>query len=164
MKTVNTLLITLFLSALLSVSVSGQESVVSTGGNIAGSDGEVSYTIGQVVYTTYQGEEVAMSQGVQQPFEVFEVFTSLDTNSIIGLSISVYPNPVSDQVILTAGDDLDTSGMTYCLYNTRGEKLQNEKLQGMHTDIRVGHLPSATYFIKVIQDDIEIKTIKIIKK
>ena len=50
-----------------------QESVNSTGGNATGSGGTVSYTIGQVGYTTNTGSNGSVAQGVQQAYEILTV-------------------------------------------------------------------------------------------
>jgi len=47
-----------------------QESVNAAGGNASGSGGTVSYTVGQVVYTTKTGTNGSVAEGVQQAYEI----------------------------------------------------------------------------------------------
>ncbi|MEE4177590.1 MAG: hypothetical protein V2I46_08780, partial [Bacteroides sp.] len=67
---------TFFLCLLLCFGVHalfGQEAVVPAGGNATGSGGSVSYTAGQVFYLIHSGPSGSVSQGVQQPYEIFAV-------------------------------------------------------------------------------------------
>ncbi|MEJ5266144.1 MAG: hypothetical protein WHT29_12590, partial [Bacteroidales bacterium] len=76
-----------------------QESVNATGGNAFGSGGSVSYSVGQVVYTTNSGTNGSVAQGVQQPYEI-SVVTGLEEAKGINLSVSAYPNPTTDYLTL----------------------------------------------------------------
>ncbi|MDX9883208.1 MAG: hypothetical protein RBS73_14190 [Prolixibacteraceae bacterium] len=72
-----------------------QESVTVSGGGASGNDGSVSYSVGQIVYTTHTGSTVSLAQGVQQPYEI-SVVTGLNDVSDIQLDLSAYPNPTVD--------------------------------------------------------------------
>ncbi|MDY2585962.1 T9SS type A sorting domain-containing protein [Winogradskyella aquimaris] len=61
------LLIAYFLC--ISLSMFSQENISTSGGEATGSGGAVSYSIGQVVYSTYIGSNGTLSEGVQQPQE-----------------------------------------------------------------------------------------------
>ena len=67
----------LFLSLMLAgpalTYIQGQEahaSVNATGGNANSANGSVSYSVGQVFYTTAFSTNGSISEGVQQPFEI----------------------------------------------------------------------------------------------
>ena len=47
-----------------------QQAIVPIGGDAIGASGQISYSIGQIAYTTYEGSTGSVSQGVQQPFEI----------------------------------------------------------------------------------------------
>jgi len=51
--------------------VSAQEAVLATGADAAGSGGKVSYSVGQIAYTSQTGSNGSVTQGVQQPYEIF---------------------------------------------------------------------------------------------
>ena len=71
MKISKTLLIAFtFFSLLATLELSAQENTVASGGKATGSGGTVSYSVGQVVYTTNAGTNGSLSQGVQQPYVV----------------------------------------------------------------------------------------------
>ena len=138
-----------------------QESVIAIGGNASGSGGSVSYSVGQVVYTTSTGANGSVAQGVQQPYEI-SVVTAIEEAKGINLSVSVYPNPTTDYLTLEV-KDFELSTLHFQLYDMNGKLLQSEKISGSQTSITMGNLVSATYFVKVIQSNKEIKTFKIIK-
>ena len=50
-----------------------QTSVNAIGGDATGSGGSVSYSVGQVVYTTNKGTNGSVVEGVQQPYEILVV-------------------------------------------------------------------------------------------
>src|SRR6478735_5818225 len=78
-----------------------QESVNSTGGDATGIGGNFSYSVGQVVYTTNSGSLGSVSQGVQQTYEIF-----IDgvNETLLDISLSVFPNPAADHLTLEISD------------------------------------------------------------
>ena len=136
-------------------------SINATGGNASGSGGSASYSVGQVVYTTNTRTNGSVAQGVQQPFEI-SVVTAIEEAKGINLSVSAYPNPTTDYLTLEV-KEFELSNMSFQLYDMSGKLLQNEKITGNQTSIVMSNLVPATYFVKVIQDNKEVKTFKIIK-
>ena len=138
-----------------------QESINATGGNASGSGGSVSYSVGQIVYTTSTGTNGSVANGVQQPFEI-SVVTGLEEATGIMLSLTAYPNPTTEYLTLSI-DDFEISNLSYQLYDMNGKLLQNAKITGNQTSIVMSNLIPATYFVKVIQKNKELKTFKIVK-
>lgn len=138
-----------------------QESINTSGSNVSGEEGSVSYSIGQIVYTTNTGTSGSVAQGVQQPFEI-SVVTGLEEAKGINLSVAAYPNPTTDYLTLSIGE-FDISNLSYQLYDMNGKLLGNEKLSGNETQINMSNYVPATYFVKVINGNQSIKTFKIIK-
>ena len=138
-----------------------QESVKATGGDALGSGGSASYSVGQVVYTTNTGTNGSVAQGVQQAFEI-SVVTGLEEAKGINLSVSAYPNPTTDYLTLEV-KDVELLNLHFQMYDMNGKLLQNEKITGNQTSIVMSNLVPATYFVKVIQGNKEVKTFKIIK-
>jgi hypothetical protein len=144
-----------------------QESVNATGANTSGSGGSASYSVGQVAYQTHTGTNGSVSEGVQQPFEI-SVVTGLEEAKGINLSLSAYPNPTADYIILEV-KDFELSNLHFQLYDMQGKLLRSEKITGNQTSIVMSNLLPATYFVKVIVKtqgiafQQEVKTFKIIK-
>jgi hypothetical protein len=140
----------------------GQVVIPAAGGNASGSGGSLSFTVGQVAYQTYTGTNGSVEQGVQQPYEISEV-TAIEEAKGIGILVSIYPNPATDFLTMSI-IEIDISDLSYQLYDMNGNLIQNEKITGNQTRIAMSKLVSATYFVKVIQKNKEVKTFKIIKK
>ncbi len=142
-----------------------QESMNSAGGVSSGSEGSVSYSVGQITYQTLTGTNGSVTEGVQQPYEI-SVITAIEEAKSINLSVSAYPNPVTDHLILRI-DDFDISGLYYQLFDVNGKLLQNKKITDSRTDIVMGDLFPSIYFVRVIKNSgishQEVKTFKIIK-
>lgn len=138
-----------------------QEAIPATGSNASGSGGSTSYSVGQIVYTTNNGTNGSVAQGVQQPFEI-SVVTAIEETKGITLECSAYPNPTTDYLTLEI-ENFDLSTLTFSLYDINGKLLENKKIECKETSIIMSNLVPATYFLKVIQCNKEIKIFKIIK-
>lgn len=141
--------------------IRAQNAIPASGGNASGSGGTVSYTIGQVVYTTNTGTNGSAAQGVQQPYEISAV-TGIEKAKDISLEIVVYPNPATDYVKLKV-ENYESENLSYQLYNINGTLLENKKIESNETSIVMRNLIQGTYFLKVTDKQKEIKTFKIIK-
>ncbi len=141
--------------------INAQEAVLTTGGEASGDGGTVSYSVGQVVYTTNTGTSGSVLQGVQQPYEI-SVPTAMENTEDVIL-ISAYPNPVKDILKLKTGQR-DFNALSYRLFDMGGRLIMEEKITGSETSINMQTLSPSVYLLKVIEDDKEIKTFKIIKR
>lgn len=152
----------IFISMIYGCSLcTAQQSVSATGGEATGSGGSVSYTVGQVAYTTYTESEGTISQGVQQPYEIFDIGSSADEYGI-SLELSVYPNPASNFLMLIV-KDIRPGNLTYQLFDANGKLLENKEIVDAETTILMDELSPAIYLLKVSDHDKEVKTFKIIK-
>lgn len=139
-----------------------QEAVIASGGNAAGTGGSVSYSVGQVVYTTNTGTNGSAVQGVQQPYEISTV-TGIEEAKGINLVCFAYPNPATDFIKLII-EDYEVQHIRYQVYDINGSLLLSNKVEANETNISIQSLLPATYFLKVTDRDKLIKTFKIIKK
>jgi hypothetical protein len=152
------------LSAALLLSLGGvhlhaQESFNSSGNTIVGSNGSISYSVGQSFYTTNTGTDGYLIQGVQQPFEISVI--NSDNLTKVDLLISTYPNPTTDFLILKF-DELPNNSI-YQLYGINGDLLKSDKLENQETLINVVDLNNSIYLLKVSINNKPVKTFKIIK-
>ncbi len=161
-KNYSKLLMLSLLFSLITPGLHAQESFNATGNNISGTGGSTSYSVGQLVYTTNTATNGSVVQGVQQPYEI-SVVTGLEEAKGINLSISVYPNPTTYNLTLEV-KSFELSNLKFQLYDIQGKLLQDEIITDNRTSIDMSNLVPATYFMKVIQSDQEVKTFKIIKK
>ncbi len=140
--------------------VHAQESPVAAGGTATGTGGTVDYSVGQVVYSTYTGNNSYIIQGVQQPYEISRVLGV--ENQEIGLDIQVYPNPTTNHLTLNSGE-AKLSSPTYHLVDNFGKVIEIKKMINPLETIIMENLPSATYFLKVLNGSVEVKIFKIVK-
>ncbi len=150
----------------VSIIVSAQEAIPATGGDASGSGGSVSYTIGQVFYTTSTGTEGSVAQGVQQPYEIY-VISSIEEVSEIELTFSAYPNPTRDflqlEVELENLQLLSDDNIKYQLFDMNGKLIKSDKVEDNLTTITMNELNPSTYFLRVISGNKYLKTFRIIK-
>ncbi len=150
-----------FLLGIALTSLQAQESVNATGSNASGSGGSVSYSVGQVVYTTNTGTNASVAQGVQQPCEIFTI-TEIENIAISLVQISAYPNPVTNYLELFVEME-NTEDFSFQLFDIHGRLLQTQKLTNSNTQIDMTDYIPSTYFIKVISGNQSLKEFKIIK-
>ena len=154
--------IVLILALYISISLGmAQETAVSAGGDITGNGGTVSFSIGQVFYSSHSGTSGEVFQGIQIPYEI-TVVTSVDDAKEINLMLKVYPNPTSDLLTLSL-EGIEPNELVYYLFDISGQLIQNTKIVGLETTISMGNLTPKVYFLKVLKEGREIKTFKIVK-
>ncbi len=142
-------------------SLQAQTTSNSSGGNASGSGGSVSYSVGQVVYTINTGTNGSVVQGVQQPYEI-SIIIGLEEAKGINLTVSAYPNPTSNFLLLKV-ENFTNTNLSYQLFDLSGNILNTQKITGNETCIITSNLSPATYFLKVFEEKKEVKTFKIIK-
>ena len=138
-----------------------QQSTNSAGGNASGTGGSVSYSIGQMNYTTNTGTSGSVCQGVQIPYEIYAV-TSVDDAKDLNINLSAFPNPTFDNLTLKI-EGTAAKNLCYLLFDMNGKLLANQKLVEAETKIAMNNYAAATYFIKIIENNNTLKTFKIIK-
>ena len=139
-----------------------QSTIPASGGDGTGAGGTVSYSAGQVVYTTNTGSNGTVAQGVQQPYEI-SVVTAIENTKGISLECIVYPNPTNGLVNLVV-ESFDYDNMRFRLYDINGVLLQDKKVESRETEISMENLSSSIYFLKIINNDLEVKVFKIVKR
>ena len=161
MKQKKLILIAVLFSAV--ISTKAQEAIPATGGEAGGSGGSVSYTVGQVIYATKTGTNGnSVAEGVQQPYEI-SVVTEIPEAEDIRLSVSAYPNSATDYFTVKV-ENYQTADLQYMVFDMNGRLLQQSKATGTKTKITTTNLMPAVYFVKVLENQTEIKVFKIIKK
>lgn len=151
--------ISLFLLG-IGYTIQAQQAIITTGGNATGSGGSASYSFGQVNYTSVAGTTGAVSQGVQQAYEIFTLGLN---EAAITILLSAYPNPTTDNLTLQI-KDFSNEKLNYELYNMQGTLLETKKINDSQTQIDMTRWSAATYLIKIFSDKKQVQSFKIIKK
>ncbi len=161
MKNKKTKLSLLLFLVLGLATANAQEASVASGGNASGGGGFVSYSVGQLVYTTNTSTAGVVAQGVQQTYEI-SIVSGLAENNTIALNLSVFPNPTNDYLSLQISDAAKED-LIYQLLDLNGKLLESKKIINKTEIIYTVHLAPTTYFLKIIQNNKDVKTFKIIK-
>ena len=140
--------------------VNAQKSANTSGGDATGTGGTVSYSIGQVAYTSQSGSNGNINQGVQQPFEIYSVgVEEIDLN----INLNAFPNPISELLNLQF-DEYGNHNATIQLFDQAGKILHKEQISNTTTTLDLSQYVSGLYLLNILSDKKIIKTFKIIKK
>ena len=145
-----------------------QEAIVAAGGDASGSGGAVSYSVGQLTYTTHSGSDGSVNQRIQQVYKII-VESGLDQAGDITLACTAYPNPATDYLILKVNDPLQAGyagpqqDLSFQFYGINGNIIEKKKITATNTTIPLNELAPGSYFLKIISNKKSIKTFKIIK-
>ena len=97
---------------------------------------------------------------MQQPIEIYTL--GVDDFVNISLIMKAYPNPTQGDLTLEI-TDLKLENLTFQLIDLQGRSIENRKIANTNETIKMENLPSATYFLKVTNNNKEVKSFKIIK-
>ncbi|WP_396140031.1 T9SS type A sorting domain-containing protein [Flavobacterium sp.] len=153
-------IIIILLIILSSFRIMAQQAINASGANATGSGGSVSYSVGQVLYTTNSGSNGSSAQGVQQPYEISTTLSLPEANDI--RLMSVYPNPTTNRVVLNVGN-YGTTNLSLQFIDSNGRILLENKIINIETNLDIENYPVAIYFLKVMDKNSAIKIFKIIK-
>lgn len=147
---------------LLSCSVQcvAQEIVLTTGGNYSGSNGSVTFSIGQVSYTSYNDFSGSANLGVQQPYEFF--IQSIK-NTSKEINILVYPNPTTDRLTIELSE-WEAEYVSVIISDILGNIILEDGLVSATNTFSLKELPSAIYLLSIQQKNKTIQTLKIEKE
>ncbi|MFT2010968.1 T9SS type A sorting domain-containing protein [Pontibacter sp. 13R65] len=176
MKHKNVILCTALVLGLGLGQANAQVGIPASGGDASGGGGTVSFSIGQVVFSTYEGEAGSVEQGVQCAYEISVVTNakrlgssgSTDLLSVKSsnpadlIDLSAYPNPTTDVLTLRVGNYRDEA-LQYQLYDVKGRLVESKEITGNLTSISMLNLAHEVYFLKITKGKESIKTFKIIK-
>lgn len=150
-----------FICAFCSFSMAyAQQAVPASGGDAVGSGGSLSYTVGQVVYTTNSGANGSVAQGIQQPYEI-STLVGLEVTEI-NLELTAYPNPTNNVIRLSIGN-YENEKLSYQLYDIQGRLLVGNPVKDNPTSIVLQDFSGSLYLLKVLDNNQLIKTFRIIK-
>ncbi len=153
-------LILLISALLVTGTIYSQQSLNVSGGDAFGIGSTAAYSIGQVVYTAHSDHSGTVTQGVQHGYEIIPVGVK---ESLLNISLSVFPNPTSDNLTLQI-KDYNSEKLSLQLLDIQGRLLHAEQIYSGETMIHMNDLAKATYFIHVFDyKSKKIQSFKIVK-
>ena len=162
MKLYKSIIIVLFFITCKTYIAHAQSGVVSSGGRASGSGGSVSYSVGQTNDISIKNNVRTVTQGLQQPYEIFVV----EEDSIIGkdfqITATAYPNPASAYLKLRI-DEGKIEDLYYKIFDEQGRLISQQKIVDKLTTISLNELGNSLYFVKVYKSIFLMKAFKIIK-
>jgi hypothetical protein len=148
---------------IVSKSNMAQFSFSAIGGNIAQSNGEISFTVGQSFFSYHSSESLTVSEGVQQPFEIFKVSGNSDAG--INVNCRVFPNPIQGEMVLEYDAVYGKDKITHAVLSTiRGIIITKFSVCYGQTTVCTTNLPEGLYLLQVYQSNRLVKTFKVVKK
>ncbi len=161
MKTFKITCINLAIIGTSSFASFGQQGTVSSGGEASAVDGVVSYSVGQLLVESLSDGTYSVAPGVQQAYEVSEL-VGLHEVALSNLQLSAFPNPTTDGVTLGISN-FSNETVSYTLLDASGRQIMVADVITANTVIDLSSLQTATYFLRVDENERPVKTFKIIK-
>lgn len=149
-----------FFFLLFNVDVNAQQVISAAGNHYETEDRSISWTLGETVVETFTTDENILTQGFHQT--VLTVLSINDMDGGPGYRITAFPNPVKSHLTLSI-DAEKHDNMQFMLYSYNGSLVKQGVIGDKNTEISFEGLKPAPYFIRVIEQNQHISTIKIIK-
>jgi hypothetical protein len=143
------------------MNASAQQSANTSGKNVSQNNTSVSYSIGEVYYNTTTKPNSVITQGIQQPYEIY-LISGIGNEKDVQL-ITTFPNPTSSTIKIVT-HDIKIDGLNYKLYDLLGEEILSGDITSNQTELDLNNFMPAVYFIKVFRYNSTFKYFKIIKK
>lgn len=157
MKTLKIFLICIFYSNILNAQQ--LEIVNSGGGFFEKTEGSITFSIGEVLIETYTHGELCFTQGFcQANIKV----TAVEEITGLEYELLAYPNPTKNFIILKIVRN-KFSNLKYFLFDVNGKLLESKDIISTETNIPFHFLMPSVYFLKIIENQVVVKTFKIIK-
>jgi hypothetical protein len=159
MKTFLTFVFLLVIASFPQITFAQQE-ILSAGFDAVGDSGSVSGSIGQVAFSAWTDTTGNVIEGVQQPYEIFNIpgFSEIGSDPVC----LVYPNPTTG--IVTIKFSADVNNTSCSIYDVNGILLRTRSCDSKEVSILMDDLQPATYFLVILKQDQPTKTYKIIKR
>lgn len=132
--------------------VQAQSTIVAAGGNAIGPTAQVSYTIGQVVYTSQYNSDAIVDQGVQHSIEIYPVSIGKEESEC---SLSVFPNPTCESITISLGIAVRYRG-EWSIIDIHGKQVLSQEYDSPSMTISLADLPSGSFTL-LIRDAISNK-------
>lgn len=136
-------------------------SINVTGGDISSEEGSVSFSIGQVYYSSHNGKKNYVTEGIQQPLIIS--IPPIDKKEEDSFKVVAYPNPVTNYLIIEASSYTNRS-LSYHLMDLNGRLLKEARIGKSGAQVDVSKLSVAMYLLRISDNCKFIKTIKILKQ
>ncbi|TVQ17814.1 MAG: T9SS C-terminal target domain-containing protein [Bacteroidetes bacterium] len=137
------------------------QEVVSSAGNYHESETmSISWTLGETVTETFTAGELILTQGFQQPTLIV---VSVDELADFDLTVTAFPNPTAD-ILTVKLENHNYDKVSYTLYDMSGRLFTSGDFSGSEERISFTSLKSGVYFLTIMVEGKEARTLKILKQ
>tara|TARA_B110000037_G_scaffold196000_1_gene232834 strand:+ start:314 stop:679 length:366 start_codon:yes stop_codon:yes gene_type:complete len=119
----------------------------------------MSYSVGQVFSSIYQGDQGNIVEGYQQSYAI-ALLGGIDDK--LEAALSVYPNPTVASLTLKI-TDYKEDDLSYKMFDLKGNMIVSHRITDAETLIDMKALPTAVYFISILDKEALLKTFRVIK-
>lgn len=147
------------LSFLFGGNFMAQQNTVGAGGEATGSGGTVSFSVGQIDFSSQSGTSGSITQGVQQPLEFFNVGIA---EQKADFTVLMYPNPVVAELHVDL-QNVSLEKLTYVLTDVTGKIIETKNIDQEQLTITMVELSRANYFLNFIREGEIVGSYQIVK-
>jgi len=133
--------------------------ITSTGASLMSSEGTLYISIGEPMNTEISDGEIMISQGFLNVS--VESQPPLSTDDFLDEVINVYPNPT--KAVLTINIPEMDGNYMYRITDVAGALIQSDGLSQSQSSVLLNDLSSGTYFLQVIKEGRQSRTLRITK-
>jgi len=121
-----------------------QEALVSSGQTYVKSQGEISFSVGQIAVSFLKQSNGSLSEGVQQG----DIHIENILNEIPNVDILLYPNPVANDLFISIEESSEE--YYYYVYTSNGVLLE-ENVCSNTSRISFANYSGGLYFVKIVE-------------
>lgn len=124
----------------------------------------ISWTLGEVAYTTLSSDNFILTQGFQQG-DLFS--TGVSNPELVSSNISLYPNPASSEVKLIINMPNSSNSADVRIYDLTGKMVDYQLVKyenNVAVPLNISNLKPGIFLVKVVIGNSIQKVIKLIKE
>ena len=127
--------------------------IATAGKDMSAGEYKLSFTIGELAVTTLKPQGYILTQGFQQPPNLY--LSDIQKNENFRIGINVYPNPTRDIVNITLDEIFENIDIKVFVYNSFGQEVEVPFVRtslggGVHLTVDLTSFARGNYFIKLI--------------
>lgn len=131
----------------------------TSGTHYENASGQLDFTIGECLTSTYVGSSYMVTQGFHQPRPSFNGDAVQENESFV---FNIYPNPATNYIVFSTTDP-NITDYTVDLIDNLGQVVQNKLFYGNNQQMDISTLAAGNYHLRITFLDNKINSFTIIK-
>lgn len=133
--------------------------ITNAGASLMSNEGGMYLSIGESMSTEISNGDIMISQGFLQVSVIAS--NAVSTDELLNEPIKVFPNPSANNITIDIPEF--EGAYQFQLFDITGSIIEQDNLMQSKQKIDLETVPPGTYLLKVIKDDKQSKTLKIVK-